>query len=130
MSVPMVSVRKMHVLMLHGVMPVPVSVRALCGHGIVVLVLVVFVVFVFMFVLNGLMHMLVNMMLGEMQPHPYRHQCGSQNQGPGERVTEAQGERGAKERRDREIGASTRGAKMPQADNEQGQADAVGGKAQ
>ncbi len=73
MSVPVVSVRKMHVLMLHGVMPVPVSVRALCGHGIVVLVLVVFVVFVFMFVLNGLMHMLVNMMLGEMQPHACRH---------------------------------------------------------
>ena len=83
-------------------MSVPVTVRALCVHGVDVLVLVVRVVlvlvlvlvfvFVFVFVFDGLMHVLVGMMLGEMQSYSFRHQCSSQNQGPSERGAEEQGE--------------------------------------
>ena len=75
-----------------------------------VLVLVVRVMGVPVRVFERRMRVRVLVPLGQVQPDAERHQPAGDKQRRGERVAEHDRERGAEERRDREIGAGARGA--------------------
>ena len=76
MRVPVVDVRKVRVLVDHGLVAVPVLVRLGAGPRKIVFVLVMLVVDMPMSVRHRLMHVLVLVMLREVQPDPQAHQHG------------------------------------------------------
>jgi len=130
MAVPVMQIGVMRVLVHERHMAMPVRVRLagrIAGH---VRMLMVSVMRMAVLVLEGFVHVLVLMRLGEMQIESDRHQKTRNNelQRHGFAEPRDRDER-ADERRRREIGAGARGPEMAQSEHEQDEADAVADKA-
>ena len=96
----------------------------------VLVVVVAVVVGVPVVVRDGVVRVLVAVLLAQVQPRPDGHQRAGDEQLPGHRVTERDGQDGAEERGDREVRAGARGADVPQPDDEQHEAQPVGDEAE
>lgn len=69
-------------------MLMPVTVRGLGGDGFIVTVLMMCIMRVLVFMRLWLVNVLMHMMLGEMEPYAYRHQCAGDHQGQRDRLAE------------------------------------------
>lgn len=122
----MVDIRKMRVLVRHGVvrMVVTVGLRAIPLR--LMLMLVVLIVYVLMHVLQWLVGMLMFVPFGQVQPDTNAHKYACQPEGRGSRFPEhKQSHRRTNEWCGRKIGACTRGSKSAQSQNKQNQAESV-----
>lgn len=109
MLVAVVDIRVVRVLVRHHDMLMRMVVRLLAAPVEVVHMLMVRVMYMAMLVLQCLMFVLVLMPLGQMQPHAGSHQRTGQPEGQrGGLAQQQDSQRGADERRGREVGAGTR----------------------
>ena len=107
----MMNVRKMRMAMLDRVMGMHMSVRHCRVTLKRVFMLMMFIVDMPMPVFRRLMLMCMGVALGQVQPHPGGHQRGCNPERAVHRLAQyQQGQRGAEERRGREISAGTRTA--------------------
>lgn len=111
MPMPMMNIRKMWMAMLDRAMGMHVTVRHRRVPLERVFMLMVFIVDMPMPVFRRLMLMCMGVALGQVQPHPGGHQRGCNPERAVHRLAQyQQGQRGAEERRGREISAGTRTA--------------------
>jgi hypothetical protein len=126
-----VPVKVMHVWYVRVHVPEPavnvnVGVRFAGGVTGSVLVPMVFIVHVRVRVCRRFVHMVVFVVLAQMQPHAGAHEDTCRQQLQRERFAEKHDrDERADERRGREIGACPRSAKVTQRENEQNETDAV-----
>lgn len=106
MAVPVVQVRVMSVAMNHRCVPMPVAVRLTRRDVRRMLMLVMAVMDMAMLMLERLVHMLMPVRFGQVQPNPDRHQDPSDDKRHGDGFAEHRHrQKRAEERGGREIGA-------------------------
>ncbi len=130
MTVPVVQVGIMRMAMHEPLVAVPMRVRLAAGIARGVGVKVVGVVAVPVLVLHRLVGVAVNVLLDEVQPDADPHQAAREDELQRRRLAEQRdGEHGADEGCEREIGAGARGTEMAQRQDEEGEADAIADEA-
>ena len=129
MCVSVMDVGVVHVRVRQRRMMMMVRVRFRVRHWRIVWpmhVLVVFVMNMWMGVIHRLVCVLMFVSLGQVQPHACRHQSRRSEKATGDRFAEHHNrDRGADERRGREVGAGACGANVAQRQDEQHETDAV-----
>ena len=129
MLVVVVHVRHMRMLVPEPAVAVPVGMR-LAGRIVgCVAVPMMLVVDMRMCMLHGLMHVLMIVRFGDVQPHTGAHQQARRSQLQGQRLMqECDCRHRSHKRRRRKIGARARGAEIPQRQDEKHEADPIAGE--